>query len=208
MPNADGSPLPGEADYVAPVVTPPEFTVTKEDDGMFKVNEVRYVPETDLQANKTANETRINELAEQHKSELSKYMGDESSTRTLLLQTQAENEKLKETVNGSGELQANLTKATADLEAATQGWSTASALALDFRKKFMVKHYGIAADKLEGKDMNQLTFFEEALGAVGAQGGEGNYALGGNQGATNVETTAEQRAQATLDKLTTINKDK
>ena len=206
MPNADGSPLPGEEGYVPP--NPPEFTVVKEDDGMLKINDVRYVPETDLLANKDANDKRLAEQAEAHKTELSKYMGNESETRTLLLQTQADNEKLKEQVNGNVTLQADLEKAKADLTAAQDGWNTASALALDYRKKFMAGKYGISPDKLEGKDMNQLTFFEEALGAVQAQGGEGNYALSGNAGGDKTGQTAEQRAAAILDAIPTIDKNK
>lgn len=195
MPNPDGSPSVGEEGYVAPA----EYTIAKEDDGMLKINEVRYVPETDLQANKTANETRIAEMAELHKSEVSKYMGGESTVRTLLLQTQAENENLKTQVAGHGDVAANLTKVTSDLTTANSNLETASALALDFRKKFMVKEYGVEAAKLEGKDMNALSFFEEALVAVQATGGAGNYAVGGGSGANGTPLTSEARMQQTLD---------
>jgi len=58
--------------------------------------------------------------------------------------------------------------------------------------------YNLKPDQLQGKDMNQLNFFEEALGAVIATGGNGNLAVGGNQGGSPAPSDPMARAKAVI----------
>ena len=172
-----------------------------ESDGVFKIGELRYVKEDDLLANKTANETRIKELEDTHTEEISKLSGDGSSTRTLLLQAQAEVDRFKTQADLNATAASDLVKAKADLDAANTSRQTQADLALLYRKKHIAKEFGITDDKLDGKDMSQLGFFEEALQAVNisATGGVGNYAAGGGSGGNATPQTPMERATAALE---------
>jgi len=179
--------------------------IVNEPDGALKIGEVRYVPESDLLANKEANARRLDELAAAHKEELSKYMGDSNSIQQLLLQTQAERDTLKEQLEVASKAKAELEQTKADLESVRNSLNTHSELALSYRKKWIAKEYGVSPDKLEGKDMNQLGFFEEALSAV-ASAGNGNLAVASGGAGVAKPTDPIARAKLAIEQAEKANR--
>ena len=180
-----------------------QFAVLKDEDGVIRLNNERYVPEKDLIAHKQANERRIAELTEQHQTSTAQNMNESESTRQLLLQAQAERDKLQEQVNAGMISAEAVQRAQADAEAMKTSLLAQTELALNYRKDAMVLRYNLKPEQLIGKDMNQLTYFEEAMQAVGVAqvaGTSGNYAAGGGQGGAPTPMSDMERASAALDK--------
>ena len=206
MTEEGGESKPTEGSFVIGDVT---HSITVEADGPFNISGTRYVKEDDLLANKSANEARIAELTNNHNDAISKLSGDGSSTRTLLLQAQADAERFKGLADSNATAASDLEKANADIAALTESRQTQADLALLYRKKNLSFSYNVPEDKLDGKDMSQLGFFEEALQAVnisaggagptGPKGGIGSYAVGGGGGGNATPVSAMERALKTLE---------
>lgn len=186
--------------------TPATYNVAADTDGVLKINDVRYVLESDLLANKGANDTRISELTTAHKTELDQHLGNQDSNRTLMLQAQAESERLRTEVQGNSTLKADLEKANADLATAQTSNDTNMQLAMHYRKELMVTSYGIKPEQLEGKSMHELASFEEALKAVKALNpATDGLAVGGTPSGVPQVTpdTPQQRMQKVVDSAET-----
>ena len=178
------------------------YTMAIEADGAYKIGEDRYIKESDLTANKEANTTRLAEQVELHKQEISQLSGDGASSRQLLLQTQSERDTFKTQAEANSTAAKALEEAKASIAGITTSRDTNVELALGYRKQAIVMKHSLNPDILNGKNMDQLNYFEEALSAVGVgvnQGGAagaGNYAAGLGGAGTTAMTSMERALKA------------
>ena len=189
-----------------------ELTYTANKDGTLAIkdtegNEVRYVKESDLlavkgssQVAKDAAETAAKaatESQETHKVEIATASTNLETTRQKLLEAEAKATTLEETVKAGTGTAEELTKAKADLETAKTSGEELSVKALEYRRQIVVSTFGIPADTIKEKNMEQLDNYEEALKAIISTKGIGNYAIGGGGGGS-APVTALDRAKTTL----------
>ena len=178
------------------------LTFTSNKDGTISVKdsegkEVRYAKEADLLAVKGSSEAaekRATEVAKQaeesqktHVAEIATANTNLETTRQQVLQAEAKVSGLEEKVNAGAGSAEELATVKQSLEAAKAEKSTAEATALESRRALMVMTYGIPAKDVEEKTMEQLGYYEEALKAVIATKGVGNYAIGGGGGGQNLQ---------------------
>ena len=176
---------------------------TKDTEG----NEVRYAKESDLLAvkgSKEAAETRATDLSKQaeesqktHTAEIATANTALETTRQQVLQAEAKVTTLEEKVTagvGSAEELARVKEELVTAKASGEGLTTK---ALEYRRQIIVATFGIAADTVKDKTMEQLDNYEEALKAVIATKGVGNYALGGGSGGA-APTDPLERAKANI----------
>lgn len=164
------------------------LTYTTNEDGTITVrdsegNEVRYAKEADLLAVKGSREAAEKRAREEVKNATYEL----ESTRQKALQAEATiaslEEKLKE-ATGSAE---ELAKVRQELEAAKKSGEELANKALEYRKQIITSTYGIPADAVKDKTMEELDYYEEALKSVMAAKGIGNYAVGGGGGGQSLE---------------------
>lgn len=173
------------------------LTYTTNDDGTLSIkdkegNEVRYAKESDLLAVKGSREAadaRVKEIetssqaeAEARKAELTTANTNLDTARQQLLQAEAKAEELgKKVGEGAGSAE-ELAKVKQELETAVKSGEGLNTKVLEYRRQIMVATYGIPADSVKDKTLEQLDSYEEALKAVLATKGLGNFAAGGGAG--------------------------
>ena len=189
----------GTNPQVAPdQTTPPAADPAKAVEGSTPPS-AKMVPESDLLAVKAGRESVEKKLAEVE----STYKSKVSETETKLFATEAKVKDLEEKLN-----QANLTAkehaaVKAQLDAAAKSIESLNAKALDYRKKVIATTFQIPVDTLNGKTMEQLDLFEDALKALAVSKGSsgGGYAAGagGGGGAAKVETSLDRAKRIIAD---------
>lgn len=173
------------------------LTYTTNDDGTLSIkdkdgNEVRYTKESDLLAvkgSREAAEARVKEIetssqaeAATRKVELETATTGLETIRQEKLQAEAKIEELEKKVGeGTGSAE-ELVKVKQELETAVKGGEGLTTKVLEYRRQIMVATYGIPADSVKDKTLEQLDSYEEALKAVLATKGTGNFAAGGGAG--------------------------
>lgn len=174
-----------------------DLTFVENKDGTISVKdsegkEVRYAKEADLlaikgssEAAKEAAETAAKaatESQEAHKAEIETANTNLETTRQQVLQAEAKVTSLEAKVKEGAGSAEELAKVKQDLETAKKDGEGLTTKALDYRKQIIVATFGIPADSVKDKTMEQLDNYEEALKAVIATKGIGNYAIGGGAG--------------------------
>ena len=157
-----------------------------------KGEDIRYAKEADLLAIKGSAETAATKAGELQKASEAELKTSKETmaaattnfdeTNQKLLRAEAEVSTLKEKVEADKGSTEELTKAKQDLENATKGVEELTTKALEYRRSVIVTTFGISADVVKDKTMEQLDHFEEALKAVAATKGIGNFAVGGGGG--------------------------
>jgi len=150
--------------------------------------EIRYAKEADLLAIKggaEASKQKIEEITTAHKVEVESLNTKVSEANAKALQAEAAKEQLEERIKESAGSKEELAGVKTKLDAATKAAEAAGTKLLELRGRLVVATYGISAEAVKGKTIEQLDALEEALKAV--QGGKkiGPYAApGGSVGAT------------------------
>ncbi len=160
----------------------------------------KMVLETDLLTLKTKAEGLERQLTESqtaHDTALTKVGGEHEVTRQRLLATEAKVTTLEErSKNGESSSEELVQARKLYGEAISKGVDLTNQL-LDLRRAAVVTVFGISADSVKEKSMEELGHLEEALKLVTAGKGSGPYALGGS-GAGGAPQTAKERANAIL----------
>ena len=172
-------------------------------DGAVFVDGKKHVPEHQLIAAKENLQKQIESAQSTHNEAVDKLRLDVSAAQTELATANAaltEAKKARTTGDISAEEMSRVKKEAEDAKAAL---NTAKNSNLDYRRKYIMATYHIAADsdagkKLAEKTSDQLDSFEEALKALGgARPGPGNYATGGSGGGATAPSPMD-RAKALL----------
>lgn len=182
------------------------LTYTENKDGTISVqgsegNEVRYAKEADLLAVKGSAEAATKaakEAQEAVKAEIETANTNLESTRQEKLQAEAKISSLEEKVSAGAGSTDELANVKQELEAAKKSGEELTNKALEYRKQIVVSTFGIPADTVKDKTMEQLDYYEEALKAVVAAKGIGNYAVGGGGGVGAAPLTPLDRAKQTI----------
>jgi DNA repair exonuclease SbcCD ATPase subunit len=162
-------------------------TYTANEDGSITVKdaegkEIRFVKEADLLAVKGSAEA----AERRAKSEVETAKGSLNQTHQQLLQAEAQVETLKEELaKGTGTVE-ELAKVKQDLETAQGSAKSLGDKVLEYRKQIIVATFKVSPDAVKDKTLEQLDLFEDALKAVGAGKGAGNFAIGGGAGGTSL----------------------
>lgn len=190
-----------------------ELTFTPNKDGTISVkdsdgNEVRYAKESDLLAvkgsaedikTKAAEVTKSAEEAQKaNKAEIETANASLGTSRQDLLKAEVKITTLEEQVKEGAGSTEELAKAKAELETAKTSGAELTAKTLEYRRQIIVSTYGIPADTVKEKSMEELDHYEEALKAVIATKGIGNFATGGGTGGSTPIAPLD-RAKATLE---------
>ncbi len=198
---SDSDPTPTPAPTSAtPDPTPTPITPTAKvevKDGVVTVDGKKFIPESDLIANKKSLEGQLKTAQTTHETAIdaAKLETSESQKQIATLNAKIqENEQARESGAVSDEDAARVKQ---ELETAKSSMETLSASALELRRANLVLQYGVAPDTIKEKDMSQLDAFEEALKAVStARGsGVGPYAVGGGSGDAAPQTNIERAAK-------------
>lgn len=179
------------------MVTENPLTFTRNDDGTIAVkdeqgSEIRYAKESDLLAVKGSTEAAekrlkdVQDTAQQaqdtNKVEIGTANANLETTRQQVIQAEAKIEELEGKVKEGAGSAEELAKVKQDLETAQTSGEELKTKALEYRRTIIVATYGIPADTVKEKTMEQLDNYEEALKSVLATKGIGNYAIGGGVG--------------------------
>ena len=165
-------------------------TFTTNKDGTIAIkdsegNEVRYAKESDLLAVKgsqEAAEKRAKEAEGSKEAEVKAATNNLESTRQEVLKAEAKVSSLEDKVKDGAGSTEELAKVKQELEDAKKGGEELTTKALEYRRQVIISTYGIPADTVKDKTMEELDYYEEALKAVIATKGIGNYAIGGGGG--------------------------
>lgn len=147
--------------------------------------DIRYAKESDLLAVKgsaEAAEKRANEAEGAKTTEVATANSASETARQQVLQAEAKVSSLEEKVKEAAGSTEELAKVKLELETAKAEKSSSEGKALESRRALMVLTYSIPADSVKEKTIEQLDYYEEALKAVIATKGIGNYAIGGGGG--------------------------
>jgi len=167
-----------------------KLTYTENKDGTLSIRDsegkdVRYAKESDLLAVKGSAEALERQAAESqkaHQAEITTATTDLATARQEVLQAEAKVTGLEEKVAVHTGTAEELAQVKQDLEAAKKSGVELTDEALEYRRTLIVATYGIPADTVKEKTMEQLDHYEEAIKAVLATRGAGNYAIGGGGG--------------------------
>ncbi len=174
-----------------------EQTYTENKDGTISVKdkegvETRFAKESDLLAVKGSAETikaKAEEVTKQaedaqkaNKAEITTANASLETGRQDLLKAEAKISGLEDKVKEGAGSTEELAKAKTDLEAAKKSGEELTTKALGLRRTVIVSTYGIPADTVNEKTMEELDLYEQALKAVIATKGLGNFAAGGGSG--------------------------
>ena len=147
--------------------------------------DIRYAKESDLLAVKgsaEAAERRAREAEGTKTTEVATANSASETARQQVLQAEAKVSSLEEKVKEAAGSTEELAKVKLELETAKAEKSSSETKALESRRALMVLTYSIPADSVKEKTIEQLDYYEEALKAVIATKGIGNYAIGGGGG--------------------------
>ncbi len=149
-------------------------------------NEVRYAKESDLLTVKGSAET-IKAKADDVSKAAETASASLATTRQDLLRAEAKISNLETQVAENTGSKEELDKAKSELETAKTSGQELTTKTLEYRRQIIIATYGIPADTVNEKSMSELDSYEEALKAVIATKGIGNYAGGGGGGGQNLE---------------------
>ena len=154
-----------------------------------KIKELKLVPESDLLAVKAGREglqQKLQETEAAHKTQLSELLNKQ-------LIAEAKATELEEKYNSVSATAKELETIKPQLETAQNAVRSLGDRALEYRRKIVALTYNIPVATVENKTLEQLDSYEEALKAVSASRGIGNYAAGaGAGGGVRVETPHER----------------
>lgn len=142
----------------------------------------KMVPESDLltvKAGKEGLEKKLKESEAVNKTAL-------EDAQQKLLQSEASIEKLKEEYGNSSASTKELVDTKQQLETAQKRGEELSTKVLELRKDTIMSAFKVPAELVDGKTPEQLDILEEALKAIAANKGIGNYAAGGSGGGSDL----------------------
>jgi septation ring formation regulator EzrA len=145
--------------------------------------EAKLVPEKDLLAIKSAKESleqKIAELTKNHEATLSTQKKSLDELTNKLFAAEANLKALDEKLANSSKDSAAYSEAKTKLDDATKKLGDMGNKVLDYRKQLLTLNFKIQPKALEGKSIEQLDLFEDALKAVGGVAGTGSFAPPGN----------------------------
>ena len=157
----------------------------------------KMVPEADLLAMKGSLERRITDADD--RATRAEATAEESRQKVLALEAAKEQSDIS--ASKAAQLELDLATARAETKSSVTNLESAQADTLSIRKQLIVATYNIPESQLEGKSLEQLGHFEEALKTVAAIKGVGNYAVGGGEGAAPTPTTPIEAARQTMDEV-------
>jgi len=181
------------------------LTFVENKDGTISVKdtegkEIRYAKESDLLAIKGSSEAARKEAEkaqEAAKAETATASTNLETVRQEKLRAEATISDLEEKVKAGAGSTEELAKVKLELENANKSVEGLSSKALELRKTILTTTYGISAEVVKDKTLEQLDFFEEALKAVAAAKGIGNFAIA-VPGGGGAPTTPIDRAKETI----------
>ena len=155
------------------------------------------VPEADLLAMKGSLERKITDADD--RAIRAEATAEEHRQKVLSLEAAKEQSDI--TASKAAQLELDLATARAETKSSVTNLESAQADTLSIRKQLIVATYNIPESQLDGKSLEQLGHFEEALKTVSAIKGVGNYAVGGGGGAAPTPTTPIEAARQTMDEV-------
>lgn len=162
------------------------------------------VPKKDLMAIKSRAEGLEQKLKEAESAHTTLTEGHKKQLDEVTIKlyaTEASVKKLEEQLAGSAGSAKESAEVKAKLEAAEKRLKELSDKALDYRKKLIVTTFNIPIDVVKDKTLEQLDLYEEALKAVSAARGVGNYAVGGGTGGGADTRTPREKIRTGFDIL-------
>jgi len=160
------------------------------------------ITEKDMMAVKSKLEKAENQLkvaSTEHKTALAELDTKYNDTYQKLLQAEAKTTSLEEQITQSGNSAEELKDAKQKLADAEKSVTDLTTKVLGSRKQAMVATYNIPAESIAEKNEEQLGNYEEALKAVIATKGVGNYAVGGGGGGAATPEQPLDRARRILE---------
>lgn len=167
-------------------------------------NDVRYTKEADLLAVKggaEAADKRTREAQETHATELKTANTNMDQSHQQLLQAEAKVTSLEEQVTQDKGSATELTQVKQELETAKAEKGSLETKTLEYRRAIVAATYSISAKIVEEMDTAKLDAFEEALKAVVATKGIGNYALSGGGGNAGEPLSGREQIRSGFDGL-------
>jgi len=164
----------------------------------------KLVPEKDLLALKAAKESLEQKLKETEStltSTVETHRKSLDEVTNKLFAAEASVKKFEEQLSESAKSGKDYAEVKAKLEAAEKKAGELSIKTLEYRKKLIADTFKIPADSLKDKSLEQLDLYEEALKAVQAARGAGNYALPGAPGNGAAPMPARERIRTGFDAL-------
>lgn len=159
----------------------------------------KYVPESDLMALKSNHEKAISDTQNAHSTSIDGLRVQLSTAQQEIAKRDAKLKELQDASKTGAFSAEDKARLESELNTTKTTLESVNKSALEYRKQLLTAKYPtIEPAKLEGKTAVQLDALEEALSAVGAARGAGNYALSGGAGGGAIPQTAEQRAQKVL----------
>jgi len=192
---------PGVASGGEPTPTPTPTTPKVElKDGHILVDGKKMVAESDLIAAKHGLEDAAEKAQTAHNEAIDTIRLELSSEQQKAASLAAELERAKQaSVTGavSDEEIARIKQEREDALSKVETLQTKADKALDYRRALLVTQFGVPADKVENKTMEELDSFEEALKALATSrgGGPGNYLTGGGGAQPHTMTQQERAAK-------------
>lgn len=188
---------------------PPAPVVVRESDGMYKIGDARYVPESDLLAVKGGAtkkdaewEGKLKALNTEWEGKVNEASAKHNTATQEVLKLQAQIEDLGKRLSDTAGVTTDLTNTKSALDAAKLASEGHATKALELMRQLIQVKYNVKPDMVAKKTMEELTMLEVALQAVG--GGTGRYAVppaGGGAG----EVSPMDRAKKALEKADAVN---
>ncbi len=187
----------------APPATPPAQPKVEIKDGVVTVDGKKYVKESDLIAAKESLKGDMEKAQAAHNEAVDKLRLDVDAAQKQVATANAALDEAKK-ARATGDISADeMSKVKQEADTAKAALATATASALDLRRKLVMATYQInptsdVGKKLMEKDAAQLDSFEEAMKAIStSRSGPGNYLVGGGGGGPAPVSNME-RAKALL----------
>jgi len=133
------------------------------------------------------------------KAELETVRSESEQVRQQLLQAEAKVTGLEEKLQSADTVSTELAGVKPKLEAAETAVKDLTTKVLDYRRAVIVATYGIPADSIKEKTIEQLDNYEEALKAVAAAKTAGNFAVGGGGGGAAPESPMDRAKRILTD---------
>jgi len=189
------------------------LTLTQDKDGSYtfkdaegnpvkddKGNDLKLVKESDLLAVKGSSEAAKEELRTTlaaHATEVNTLTTTANESKQSLLRAEADVTSLKEQLEEGKGTATELAETKTKLATAESSVTQLTGDVLESRRTLIVATYGIRADDVKDKSLEELDNYEAALKAVILSRGVGNYALGGGVGGATPVSPID-RAKATI----------
>lgn len=155
----------------------------------------RMVSESDLIAAKNSLNKKLSEQKEFYEGVIAYMNSEKDEERSKLLKAEAKAESLAELTTQEQSASEELAKVKSALQAAEASRDAANQAAVEYRRKFVSREYGVSEDAIKDKNIEQLGYVEDALKLV--QKTRSAYATGG--GATSTPVTPLDRAKGVIE---------